>query len=379
MAIRPATVIIEPDGLGVIPHYVTLEGSMEWCQPDEVDPATATADRFEQLNYAVDAFAALEDTSTYLDGTSSAWLNVAEVSDRLVKAGVERATGFFLNVSNYQYTANQTAYGTWVSQCIAYATEVNPGDFASCGTQFWNGGPATDWQGVGMDPYGEWVPDASDPALNTSGLDSLYAQLLGDVEPSAHFVIDTSRNGLGPWEYPEGAYPEHEDWCNPPDRGLGAVPTTSTGVELADAYLWIKIPGESDGQCYRGTEGPEDPARGMQDPQAGHWFVEQARELIELSEPALAPQECHVTWKANGNGKGNAFSAKVTVDAPASPWTLEFSWPDDQQLKSVAKGSGSQHGVDVTVNSERSTVQVKAKGEAIEPWLFEVDGKPCTS
>src|SRR5687767_3207525 len=33
---RPATVILEPDGLGIIPHYVTLDGVAEWCQPAEV-------------------------------------------------------------------------------------------------------------------------------------------------------------------------------------------------------------------------------------------------------------------------------------------------------------------------------------------------------
>src|SRR6185369_1484042 len=40
---RSATVILEPDGLGIIPHYTNLDGSMDWCQPAEVDAATATA------------------------------------------------------------------------------------------------------------------------------------------------------------------------------------------------------------------------------------------------------------------------------------------------------------------------------------------------
>ncbi len=249
--------------------------------------------------------------SVYLDGTSSAWLNVGEISDRLIKAGVQDADGFFLNASNYQFTANNTAYGTWVSQCIAYATQVNPGDFGSCGNQYWNGGPATDWQGVGMSPYGEWSADAADPALNTSGVDSRYAAILGGVEASTHFVIDTSRNGLGPWNH-EGRYGDtHEDWCNPPDRGLGTRPDTTTGTPLVDAYLWIKVPGESDGKCYRGTAGPLDPERGMEDPAAGQWFVEQARELIALADPPIAPLDCHVEWAADGDE--DAFSATVRL------------------------------------------------------------------
>lgn len=39
------------------------------------------------------------------------------------------------------------------------------------------------------------------------------------------------------------------NWCNPPGAGNGLKPTASTGVALADAYLWVKNPGESDGQC----------------------------------------------------------------------------------------------------------------------------------
>ncbi|MFD5102266.1 glycoside hydrolase family 6 protein [Streptomyces albidochromogenes] len=60
--------------------------------------------------------------------------------------------------------------------------------------------------------------------------------------------------------------PEDEDWCNPPGRGLSNRPTTATGDPLHDAKLWIKIPGESDGLCLRGTSGPENLERGTVDP-----------------------------------------------------------------------------------------------------------------
>ncbi|MET9528425.1 glycoside hydrolase family 6 protein [Streptomyces coeruleorubidus] len=52
-------------------------------------------------------------------------------------------------------------------------------------------------------------------------------------------VIDTSRNG-------NGAPPDGE-WCDPAGRKLGRAPTLSTGEDRIDAYLWIKLPGESDG------------------------------------------------------------------------------------------------------------------------------------
>jgi cellulase/cellobiase CelA1 len=78
-----------------------------------------------------------------------------------------------------------------------------------------------------------------------------------------------------------------QDWCNPPDRGVGLRPTTNTGDPLLDAYLWVKIPGESDGLCYRWTQGPLDPVRNMQDPPAGQWFPQMALELVRNANPPL--------------------------------------------------------------------------------------------
>ncbi|MEV4047798.1 MULTISPECIES: glycoside hydrolase family 6 protein [unclassified Streptomyces] len=52
-------------------------------------------------------------------------------------------------------------------------------------------------------------------------------------------VIDTSRNG-------NGAPPDGE-WCDPAGRKLGRPPTLTTGMGRIDAYLWVKLPGESDG------------------------------------------------------------------------------------------------------------------------------------
>ena len=42
------------------------------------------------------------------------------------------------------------------------------------------------------------------------------------------------------------------EWCNASGRALGARPTAATGNSLADAFLWIKPPGESDGTCNGG-------------------------------------------------------------------------------------------------------------------------------
>jgi endoglucanase len=50
------------------------------------------------------------------------------------------------------------------------------------------------------------------------------------------FVVDTSRNGNG----------SNGEWCNPGGRKLGTPSQIGGGAEL---LLWVKVPGDSDGQC----------------------------------------------------------------------------------------------------------------------------------
>ncbi|HWO67158.1 MAG TPA: glycoside hydrolase family 6 protein, partial [Umezawaea sp.] len=50
-------------------------------------------------------------------------------------------------------------------------------------------------------------------------------------------VVDTSRNGNGPLG---------SEWCDPAGRAIGTPSTTATGDSRIDAFLWVKLPGESD-------------------------------------------------------------------------------------------------------------------------------------
>jgi len=274
---REAVVILEPDGLGIIPFNTDINGNAEWCQPRDADgnpqPGATPAERYAALNYAVDVLASLRNVSVYLDGTHSAWLGVGDISDRLVKAGVQRADGFYVNASNYQFTERLEKYGSWISGCIAFANNEEEGGwrlghYDFCASQYFPANP---------NDFSTWVLT-----------DEWYASNLGTAVPTTHFVIDTSRNGQGPWtppaDHPEG---DPQDWCNPPDRGLGLRPSRDTDNELIDAFLWIKIPGESDGECNRWGPGPEDPVRGIVDPPAGVWFPEMALELVTNANPPL--------------------------------------------------------------------------------------------
>lgn len=73
-----------------------------------------------------------------------------------------------------------------------------------------------------------------------------YGEAISGLTNGSHYVIDTSRNGAGP------APDSKLNWCNPSGRALGTPPTAATGGAHADAYLWIKRPGESDGTCDKG-------------------------------------------------------------------------------------------------------------------------------
>ena len=276
-----AVVLLEPDSLGIIPFYGQFGSStLEWCQPtvtaadgtQSPAPEADPAHRFAQLNHAVDVLKALPKTAVYLDGTHSGWLGSGDAAQRLSLAGVAKADGFFLNISNYQVDTHLIKYGTWISKCLWFATDPGSrgnGHFDWCGSQYY---PAT------ASDFSTWTLTDKWYADNVESQTSVPYP--GDAGLKG-FVIDSSRNGQGPWV-------GNEDWCNPPDRGLGVRPTSNTGVPLLDAYLWVKIPGESDGSCTRGTVGPGDPVRRMVDPAAGAWFPEAALELAHNANPPLA-------------------------------------------------------------------------------------------
>ena len=175
---RPAAVVLEPDALAAI---------------DCLKPKRKRT----RLRLLAKAVRVLErrGATVYLDAGHSAWQPAERMTKRLRRAGVRRARGFALNVSNFQRTESEVAYGSRI-------------------------------------------------AGETGG---------------KHFVVDVSRNGLGPTADLE--------WCNPPGRALGGPPSVATAPPV-DALLWIKPPGESDGECNGG-------------PAPGLWWPEYALGLAE--------------------------------------------------------------------------------------------------
>jgi endoglucanase len=154
--------------------------------------------RLRLLRYAVRVLGRHRRVATYIDAGQSAWRSAAAMTARLRAAGVAQARGFSLNVASFWPTADQVDYGDEIGRALG----------------------------------------------------------------GKHYVVDTSRNGLGPLPAAQAKNPE-DIWCNPPGRALGDRPTVRTASPLADAYFWIKRPGDSDGPCNGG-------------PPPGRWWPEYA-------------------------------------------------------------------------------------------------------
>jgi endoglucanase len=213
-------------------------------------------------------------------------------------------------VANFQPTVPSIQYATWISKCIHYAS--NPADggrrlgrYSDCGSQY---APATAGDYQTWERTDAWYAEQVDRAPNPPGAQA----------PLTHFVVDTSRNGrtpLDPARFAAAPYNQPPEviaaltrglWCNPPGAGMGPLPTVETGFPLADAFVWVKRPGESDGSCdiaggarawdydrYNpwGITGDArnhfDPLWGMVDPAGGAWFPEAALQLAQNAAPPV--------------------------------------------------------------------------------------------
>jgi endoglucanase len=161
-------------------------------------------ERYQLLRYAMGTLGRLPHARVYLDaGNPGMVADPVRLAGPLVAAGVRDGRGFSANVSNFGWTADLVSW----SQQLEHA--------------------------------------------------------LGGTVGA---VIDTSRNGNGPY-----TGPDEPQWCNPPGRALGPSPRLNPGPAGIDAYLWIKDPGASDGTCRGG-------------PPAGQYWPAYAAALSQASQ-----------------------------------------------------------------------------------------------
>jgi cellulose 1,4-beta-cellobiosidase len=101
----------------------------------------------------------------------------------------------------------------------------------------------------------------------------------------AQAIVDVGRNGV------TGLRLEWGDWCNVNGAGFGARPTSTTGSSYADALVWVKPGGESDGTSdtsatrYDSFCGHEDAFKPS--PEAGTWNQAYFEMLVKNAKPAF--------------------------------------------------------------------------------------------
>ena len=96
------------------------------------------AERTRMLQAAVSVLEGNPGTHTYLDAGHSNWVGASVMAERLRAAGVADADGFALNVSNYEITANNVAYGSELSALLGGAHFI-------IDTSRNGNGPGSDW------------------------------------------------------------------------------------------------------------------------------------------------------------------------------------------------------------------------------------------
>jgi cellulose 1,4-beta-cellobiosidase len=238
--------IIEPDSL---PNVVTNQ-ALSTCQ-------TSTPLYEAGTTYALNALHAIPNVYNYMDIAHSAWLgwpnNMSQtpaVYNKVVQAttaGYASIDGFISDTANYTPTQEPLL--------------TNP-NLQINGTQ------------IDSVQFYQFNPTFDELSYDTA----MYNTLVSSGFPSTkRFLIDTSRNGWGP-THPTtitnatdattyvndnkiDKRPFRGDWCNQNNAGIGARPTdepfgTSSPVE---AFVWIKPPGESDGDYPTSTHTHGDP------------------------------------------------------------------------------------------------------------------------
>jgi endoglucanase len=187
-------------------------------EPDAV-PADCFDDaRAATLAGAVDKLVAAKQF-VYIDAGHSSWVPSGNVAMRLLRSGITKAEGVSLNVSN--------RYPTWA---------------------------------------------AAD-----------FGEELSELVGGRDYIVDSSRNGADDTALDPASL--SNDWCNRPDQALGVqktgTPDAARWPHLA-AQLWIKVPGESDGNA---AVFPQQDCHGETAP-PGEFSPRQARELI-VNDPTL--------------------------------------------------------------------------------------------
>ncbi|MFF5314794.1 glycoside hydrolase family 6 protein [Streptomyces massasporeus] len=296
--LRIATVI-EPDSL---PNLVTNAGGTT-TTTDACVTMKGNGNYEKGVSYALDKLGAIPNVYNYIDAAHHGWLgwdsNLGPAVQQFHKvattngASVKDVAGFIVNTANYSPTKepHYKVTDTVGGQTIRQSKWVD-----------WN-------QYVDEQSFAQALRDK----LVAAGFDSGLGML-----------IDTSRNGWGGSARPSGPGPQATvdgyvdgsridrrihagNWCNQSGAGIGERPTAAPAAGI-DAYVWVKPPGESDGNSApipndegKGFDRMCDPTYGgnprngnnptgslPNSPLAGQWFSAQFQQLVKNAYPPLS-------------------------------------------------------------------------------------------
>mmetsp|Transcript_6025 Transcript_6025/g.19322 ORF Transcript_6025/g.19322 Transcript_6025/m.19322 type:complete len:886 (+) Transcript_6025:78-2735(+) len=269
----PVAVVVEPDSL---PNLATNSDDPR-CGGQATKQAYG-----EGIKYAVEQLTSkTPEVAVYLDAAHGGWLgwqdNLVAFMRMLkrIDLPVTKIRGFATNVANYQPLGALCPHQPDSGNRNGYCLNGRHSAEACC-----------------EDPCGlarEW--SAGNNELNYAQELAVAAKAVLGMD--AHMVIDTGRNGKTSMRQ------DCAHWCNVRGAGAGVASTASTAAPaVADAYFWLKTPGESDGcsqilpngqKCPRfdakcasvdslGSKSGEVAA-----PEAGMWFDFQVKQLAEYA------------------------------------------------------------------------------------------------
>jgi cellulose 1,4-beta-cellobiosidase len=243
---QPIVAIVEPDSLGNMATNLNIQK----CGVAENAYYTGIA-------YSIAQLSQLPNVYIYLDACHGGWLgwddNRAKIAQIFLKVlnlagGVDKIRGFATNTANYQGLGSMSSTADPCNLVSQYNKAINEVVYVNLLSQ--------SLQSVGITGKG--------------------------------YIIDTARNGV------PNTRKDCSNWCNINHTGLGIRPTSDTsssGLNIIDAYYWLKTPGESDGTSdssaprYDFHCGSDDSFKPS--PQAGLWNAEFYIMLVQNANPPL--------------------------------------------------------------------------------------------
>src|SRR5271157_1394588 len=332
--------VIEDDSL---PNIVTNTGysySLANCiaaNGGQSYPTYSTSGVYVQgIQYALNQFHSLPNAYNYLDIGHHGWLGWT--------TGAGLAFPFYATVAQGT-TAKFASVDGIITNTANYGPTKEPYMTAT--------------EAVGSGEVYQATFYSYDPSIDElSYAQEFYTGLTGQGFPcTLGFLIDTSRNGWGGSLRPTGAststdlntfvnatkIDERNDmgqWCNQPNQGIGALPAVNPGgFANLQAYVWVKPPGESDGNypgsVYNGvTSTGGDPncdpahdnalANGFatnaipNSPPAGTFWLTEFLEDVQNAYPALPTSTSPgftVSATATTVMQGTSVGSSVTIGA----------------------------------------------------------------